>query len=191
MISKSNKNKTTCHSGGAIGADTFFEEIGELYGVQTMAYSYKTSYHNSKNKVEISEIDFLEGVEKVEFAQKTLNRKKFQKYLNLLSRNWQQIKNANQVFAVSKIIFKSGVECVSGGTGWAIQMAIDNQKEVFVFDQEQNAWFKWSYAKSKFCVLKNTPKITKINFAGIGARKINENGINAIEELYKLSFENQ
>ncbi|WP_366187226.1 hypothetical protein [Flavobacterium ovatum] len=190
-----NKNKQQkqiiCHSGGAIGADTFFEAIGELYGVKTMAYSYKTPYHKSKNKVEISELDFLKGVQKVEIAQKTLKRKTFHKHLNLLSRNWQQIKNAKQIFAVSKIIFKSGVECVSGGTGWAIQMAIDTKKEVFVFDQEQNTWFKWSYTKAKFYTLKTAPKITKRDFAGIGARKIKQNGIRAIEELYKLSFNKQ
>lgn len=182
-------SKIRCHSGGAIGADTYFEEIGELYAIKTMAYSYKTPYHKSKNKIDICELDYLDGVKKIEIAQKTLQRKINLRHLNLLSRNWQQIKNANQVFAVSTIIFKSGMECVSGGTGWAIQMAIDNHKEVFVFDQEQNAWFKWSYAKCKFCVLKKIPKITKNNFAGIGARKINENGIKAIEELYKLSFE--
>ena len=184
-----NLSKIRCHSGGAIGADTHFEIIGELYGVKTIAYSYKTLHHKSKNKVEISALDYSEGVEKIEFAQKTLKRKINHKHLNLLSRNWQQIKNAKQIFAVSKIVFKSGIVCVPGGTGWAVQMAIDNQKEVFVFDQEQNEWFKWSFAKSKFCVLKTTPKITKINFAGIGTRKIKENGIIEIEKLYKLSFE--
>jgi hypothetical protein len=186
-MKKSNLHKPICHSGGAIGADTYFEEIGQLYGVKTLAYSYKTNYHKSKNKIEISETDFLEGVENIKIASKTLQRKGYHKHLNLLSRNWQQIKNSHQVFAISKIIFKN-IECVSGGTGWAIQMAIDNRKEIYVFDQEQDAWFKWSYSNAKFCILKNTPKISKLNFAGIGARKIKENGIQAIENLYKLSF---
>jgi hypothetical protein len=45
----------TCHSGGAIGSDSFFEEMNEIYGVKTKAYSYKTKSHTTKNKVEISD----------------------------------------------------------------------------------------------------------------------------------------
>ncbi|MEM8520627.1 hypothetical protein [Flavobacterium sp. PL12] len=176
-----------CHSGGAIGADIHFEYFGALYGVKTLAYSYQTPYHKSINKVEISESDFQDGIQKIAPANQSLKRKVNVKHLNLLARNWQQIKNADQVFAVSKIIFKN-IECISGGTGWAVQMAIDHHKEIFVFDQVQNAWFEWSYSDSKFCILESCPKITSLNFAGIGIRKINLNGINAIEELYINSF---
>lgn len=182
-------NKTTfrCHSGGAIGADTYFESVAELYGVIILAYSYETASHQSPNKIEISEDDFLEGVKKVHLANQTLKRKINYKYLNLISRNWQQVKNSDEVFAISKIIFKN-IECVSGGTGWAIQMAIDHRKKIFVFDQIQNAWFKWSYSEATFCAIQLSPKITSLNFAGIGIRKINPDGISAIENLFKESF---
>ncbi|WP_188051096.1 hypothetical protein [Flavobacterium sp. GP15] len=186
-MKRTTKTIIICHSGGAIGADTVFETIGESYGIITLAYSYKTLEHQSKNKIEINEESFLVGVAKVHLANKTLQRKINYIYINLLARNWQQIKNSDQVFAVSKIIFKN-IECVSGGTGWAIQMAIDHQKEIFVFDQIQDAWFEWSYSDSKFCILESCPKITSLNFAGIGIRKITINGINAIEDLYINSF---
>jgi hypothetical protein len=39
-----------------------------------------------------------------------------------------------------------------------------------------------------FIILKKAPKITKQNFAGIGSRKLNDNGINAIQQLFKNSF---
>ena len=45
---------STCHSGGAKGADSIFESTSEIYGVKTNAYSYKTDYHITKNKVEIT-----------------------------------------------------------------------------------------------------------------------------------------
>lgn len=187
---KNDKKQFICHSGGAIGADTYFEKIGENYGVLTKAYSYKTTSHKGKSKVEISESDFLEGIERIEIAKKTLKRKTYAKFMPLLSRNWQQIKNSNQVFAVSEICKRPDLEYVVGGTGWAIQMAIDNKKEVYVFDQEQDAWFKWSYSKSRFNVLKNAPTISDTNFAGIGTRKIKENGIQAIQKLFETSFKN-
>lgn len=185
---KNDKESIICHSGGAIGADTYFEMLGEEYGVLTKAYSYKTASHKSLNKIEISELDFLEGIEMIEIAKKALKRKVNRKFLPLLSRNWQQVKNAKEIFAISEIMYKTDFEHVAGGTGWAVQMAIDNKKVVFVFDQNQDIWFKWSYTKSKFIALKNPPKITKTNFAGIGSRKIKENGIHAIKNLYISSF---
>lgn len=61
-------------------------------------------------------------------------------------------------------------------------MAIENRKKVYVFNQLQNTWFEWSYADSKFCILKIFPTITCVDFAAIGIRKINPDRINAIEK---------
>lgn len=177
-----------CHSGGAEGADTYFEEIGQKYSVQTLAYSYKTAHHKSKNKVELSESEFQEGILHVNIANETLNKFKIKRYMKLYSRNWFQIKNSEQIFAISTIITKNNHEFVKGGTGWAVQMAIDNHKEVFVFDQKKNNWFCWDYQENKFKVSNEIPTITATNFAGIGARIINEKGINAIENLFQKSF---
>ena len=38
-----------CHSGGALGSDTFWETEGEEYFVTTKAYSYKTTKSKSKS----------------------------------------------------------------------------------------------------------------------------------------------
>lgn len=64
MISKKNtlQNNFRCHSVGAEGADTCFEEIEQKSGVQILAYTYKTAYHKSENKVELSEFEFKEGI---------------------------------------------------------------------------------------------------------------------------------
>lgn len=67
-------------------------------------------------------------------------------------------------------------------------MAIDNNKEIFLFDQKRDRWFSWDYQKSKFKILIELPRITVANFADIGARIINEKGINAIEYLFYKSF---
>jgi hypothetical protein len=182
------KNIIFCHSGGAEGADNYFEEIGQKYGVQTLAYSYKTQYHQSKNKVELNESEYQEGILHVDIANETLQKFKIKRYMKLLSRCWFQVKNSEQIFAVSTIIAKNNREFVKGGTGWTVQMAIDNNKEVFLFDQKKNSWFYWDYQESKFKIRNETPAITAMNFAGIGARIINEKGINAIENLFQKSF---
>ena len=170
----------TLHSGGAIGADITFEEIGREFGlVNFNHYWYGKKNPHSKFDDEISVEDFEEGVEMVHKANTILKRKGFERYMNLLARNWCQVKYSDAIYAISTI--KNGK--VSGGTGWACAMAIIEDKELYVFDQNKNQWYFWNN-KFEPCV---TPKLTK-NFAGIGTRELNKNGVDAIRNLYKKTF---
>ena len=191
--------KTICHSGGAPGADTDWENDGTTYGVTTRAYSYKTSKHISPNKIEISDDDYKEGVVEVNRANKWLNRYGINKYMNLLARNWAQVKYSEQIFAISTIIKpgnknnkgyynKGKYDMVDGGTGYAVMMAINNKKEVFVFDQIRDKWFRWSYSTLQFVEMKEVPTIDFQNFAGIGTREIKSNGKQAIKDVYQKTF---
>ena len=118
-------------------------------------------------------------------ANQTLNRRwpTARPYVNnLLRRNWFQVKNSDALFAISNLdANKPGT--VKGGTGWAVQMAIDENKPVFVFDQGKKQWFTW---EGKKFVETETPTLTP-SFAGVGTRNINEAGRQAIEDLYKKS----
>jgi len=198
-IDKIDLTNITCHSGGALGADTFFETIGSNYGVKTRAYSYKTKYHTTENKVEISDGDYEEGVKEIIKANKTLNRYGINKYMNLLARNWAQVKYSDEVFAVGTIVDpgkkgskgfynKSEFQVVDGGTGYCTQMSINNYRMVYVFDQDKDKWFRWSYTSLKFELCDTLPTISSENFAGVGTREIKPNGIKAIEDLYKRTF---
>ena len=190
----------TCHSGGATGSDSYWESIGANFGVKTRAYSYQTKYHQSHNKVEISDGDYKEGVDEINKANKHMDRFGINKYMNLLARNWAQVKYSNQVFAIGTIVepgakspkgyySKAKIQTVDGGTGYAVMMAINNMREVYVFDQIKLKWFRWSYSTMSFIELKETPKIRTHNFAGIGTREITADGIKAIEEVYQKTFQ--
>jgi hypothetical protein len=192
----------TCHSGGAVGSDSIWEEIGERYGVKILAYSYKTPYHTSPNKVEICDTDYKEGILEVNKANKWLNRFGISKYMNLLARNWVQVKYSDQIFAIGTIIKKGErnnkgyynngkYDTIDGGTGYCVQMAINNNKEVFVFDQIRDNWFRWSYNSMSFVLLKEIPKIQTQNFAGVGTRNILPNGVKAIKNIYENTFKNK
>jgi len=193
------KGKIVCHSGGAEGSDTYFSTIGKEFGVTTRAYSYKTRYHSSSDKVEISEEDYLEGINQVNKANRTLGRFGISKYMSLLARNWAQVKYSSQTFAIGAIVdpgkkspkgyySKSKIQSIDGGTGYAVQMSIDHLREVYVYDQNLYNWFKWSHSAMKFIELSEVPKITVQNFAGIGTRQINDSGIKAIRDLYENTF---
>jgi hypothetical protein len=188
-----------CHSGGAEGSDTYWENIGEEFGVKTKAYSYKTPKHTSLNKVEISDEDYKEGIVEVNKANKFLNRYGIHKYMNLLARNWAQVKYSKQIFAVGTIIKpgdknnrgyynKGKYDIVDGGTGYAVRMGINNEREVYVFDQIKEKWFRWSYSSLRFIDIGKVPSITEQDFAGIGTREILPNGIEAIRDVYELTF---
>lgn len=188
----------TCHSGGAEGSDTAWEKIGEKFGVKTRSYSYKTHYHQSKNKVEISEEDYQEGTHEVNKANKWLNRFGIQKYMNLLARNWTQVKYSKEIFAIGFIVDpgkkgnkgfynKSKYQVVDGGTSYAVMMGINNNRSIYIFDQKKDKWFRWSYSSMSF-IETEIPEITDQNFAGIGTRELQPNGLMAIRSVYEKTF---
>lgn len=174
--------KYTNHSGGAIGSDSYWGKVGEKYGVTSKHYYAENSKTPNGNTI-VSKKDLLEADQHLKKANETLKRKfpTSKDYVNnLLRRNWQQVKNSDAVFAVSTI--KDNI--VEGGTGWAVQMAIDNGKPVYVFDQNTNMWYKYI---NKTWVKIDTPILTK-NFAGVGTRNLSEEGKKAIEDVYKKTF---
>ena len=74
------------------------------------------------------------------------------------------------------------------GIGWAVQMAVDNKKPIFFFDQPTKTWNKFNYDTMEFDKIDYIPKLTE-NFAGVGTREINDDGLNAIVSVFKETFE--
>ena len=122
--------------------------------------------------------------------------------MSLLARNWTQVKYSIQVFAIGFIInagekstkgYKnsSKFDVVDGGTGYAVQMAIEQENGVYVFDQGKDRWFRWSYNSLRFIELKEVPLITEQDFAGIGTRELLANGEAAIRSVYEKTFSNK
>jgi hypothetical protein len=106
---------------------------------------------------------------------------------NLLSRNWFQVKNSESILAIGTINKETNI--VNGGTGYAVMLSIQHNKKTYVFDQNDNLWYKWDYKQKKF-INTQTPILTS-NFAGIGTRNINKNGINAIKSVLNKTFNNK
>lgn len=180
----------TCHSGGAEGADLYFEQMALIYHCAVVHYSYKTPHHESDFKYELTFEEYQEGLQQVEIVAKQLKRFRYKPYSKYLARNFFQIKNATQVFAIACLEKDAmGVwRQVQGGTGWAVQMGINHCREIFVFDQKMAQWYSWDYTTHRF-VMCTSPKITALDFAGIGTRKLNMFGKQAIEQLFKNSLE--
>ena len=114
------KNIFTNHSGGAPGADIFWEREGKKYGVTTVAYSFKNHIQVSENQLILTEEELQSANDHLRFADRTLKRnlgRLHSNYVrNLLLRNWFQVKNSKSIFAIAKNITGTIVE---GGTGCA------------------------------------------------------------------------
>jgi hypothetical protein len=178
------------HSGGCEGADMCWENEGLKYEVGSVSYSFHNHVQYSYNQKILNTDELNEGWGNVLIAEKTLQRNlsiiQFNHYVkNLISRNWFQVKNADAIFAVSTFL-NDEHKIVNGGTGWAVQMGIDNKKPIYFYDQEKCEWYWYDYNIQKFVELNGIPKLSK-NFAGIGSAKLNENGINAIKEIYEAN----
>ena len=177
--------KYVLHSGGAIGADITWEIIGRRFGLTEFNHYFIEGYKTTKGNASIKMTDELQKVIDADLikANKSLKRSYPTRnaYVNnLLRRNWFQVARSESVFAISKI--ENGL--VSGGTGWAVQMAIDKGIDVFCFCQLAKRWHKHV---NGFWIVIEAPTLTE-NFAGIGTREINEDGIKAIEDVYNKTF---
>lgn len=174
----------TNHSGGAIGSDSAWDEIGREFGMVNNKHYHAEGDKTPKGNTPIPKDELKTADPFLKDANKTLGRKfpTSNEYVNnLLRRNYWQVKNSDMVAAVATITDNK----VNGGTGWAVHMGIAMGKPVFVFDQERRDWFTWINGKFQST---GTPQLTK-NFAGIGIRKINDAGRNAIREAYKFTAE--
>ena len=175
-----------CHSGGCPGADMAWETEGEKYGVKTISYSFHNHQQEGKNQKILSPKELQEGYDAAKIADKTLKRNfdaiQYPYVKNLLARNWFQVKNAEAVYAISKKFLSNNI--VDGGTGWAVQMAIDSNKPIYVFDQVTNRWYKYNTNNNIFDPISSTAPILTKNFAGIGTRDLTDSGLQAIIYTY-------
>ena len=193
------------HSGGAKGADFAWGNIGASYGVSGKHYFDATDTREGKRppygNTPITDEERILGERKAFHAGKQMGRlsSKAQKVADpLLIRDWNQVNNADMVVVIARKFNMPGdkfsnksdddrkalIQQVSGGTGWAVQMAISEGKPVFVFNQADGKWYMnfmgvWKYAEAP--ILSN-------NFAGIGTQEIDATGEAAIRECYEKTI---
>lgn len=174
----------TCFSGGAKGSDYIWESESIKHNFKVVSYSFDGHNTKSSNTLILSQNQLKEGFKHIEIANKILNRNIFNitSYVkNLISRDWFQVKSSNSIFAVGRLQTEN---IVRGGTGYAVQLAVDNKKPIYLFEQNDNQWYYYDYESNRFEIYEEIPKLTE-RFAGIGTREINDNGINAIINLFK------
>ena len=173
------------YSGGARGAEAEFGIQAEKVGVQEVNFTFEGHKIVRSRGVRVLTTDeLLKGDVSLAYLAKLMNRKfntgkTFKKVLQSI---WHQINCAEEVFVIGRILED---KTVKGGTGWGAEFSKLCNKPLYVFDQEQNSWFKWTGSSWK---IEKQPRIKHKNFAGTGTRFLNAKGKSAIKDLFVASF---
>jgi len=177
-------NECTLYSGGHSGAEVFFGECAEKWGVKEITFSFEGHFiKRGKNVVTLSDSELKRGDISMEMVSMHMQRQYAQtdKVKRVLQSIFHMVNSGSQVFAVG-VIQKDGT--VKGGTGWGVELGKFFNRDVHVFDKERNSWFKWSSGQW----VESKPCITEKTFCGTGSRELTEESKKAIEELFARSF---
>ncbi len=180
-----NPKECILHSGGAAGAESFFGQLAEKYGLQEVNFSFDGHQSERARGVRVLTSDELALKDvSLTYVSKLMNRDYtsaplFRKVLQSIC--WQ-VSSANEVFVIGEIMPDNTVK---GGTGWGAEFAKICNKRLFAFDQKQNAWFLWDNNK---WAKQNDVRVTERLFTGTGTRFLEDNGKKALENLFAASF---
>ncbi len=175
----------TLYSGGARGAESEFGRLAEKYGIAEVTYSFEGHRHEREAGLRVlSQEELVRKDVSLTYVSKLLNRTftNAERMRKILQTVMYQVDSGHEVFIVG-VIQEDGT--VKGGTGWGAEFAKICNKPLYVFGQARNAWFKWE--KVEWVSVEN-PVITSTDFTGTGTRFLEDNGRQAIIDLYKRSF---
>jgi len=177
----------TLYSGAATGTEALFGELAEANGVAEVNYTFPS--HEPARKrglVMLSERELRQGDVSLAYVARRMSRTytSSQFFRRVLQTIWHQVNSSQQIFVVGVI---QEDDTVKGGTGWGAELARVWSKPLWVFDQNQSAWFHWDTVASQW-VPCETPRITSRRVCGTGTRFLSDDGRAAVSELFALSF---
>ena len=180
-----NPKQCVLYSGGAAGTEQFFGALAEGWGIEEVNYSFEGHQIERKRGVRVltSEELALKDVS-LTYVSKLMNREYtrapiFRKVLQSIC--WQ-VSSGNQVIVIGAI---QPDNTVKGGTGWGAEFAKICNKPLLVLDQPKNGWFTWN--KEVWAPVEK-PVIEHAHFAATGTRFLEDNGRDAIQDLFARSF---
>lgn len=171
-------------SGGVKGAEAQFGAEAEKHGIEEVNFTFEGHTAVRQRGLRFLNHEELQvGDVSLTYVSKLMNRKFSSAPLlrKVLQSIWHIINNSQEVFVVGVI---QEDDTVTGGTGWGTEFAKLCNKTLYVFDQEQDAWFRWQENKWK----NEIPKIRHKHFAGTGTRFLTDKGKKAIHDLFERSF---
>lgn len=172
------------YSGGLKGAEATFGATAERYGIEEVNFTFEGHMIERHRGVRtLSHAELMQGDVSLAYVSKLMHRHypETDYIKQVLQTIWHQINNAQEVYVIGKVLDD---DTVMGGTGWGAEFAKLCNKPVCVFDQDRNAWLRWTGTAWE----SNEPTINHVHFAGTGTRFMRDNGTAAIAQLFARSF---
>lgn len=174
----------TLLSGGAPGAEAAFGAAAEAHGVREVNFTFDGHVQaRTRGAHPLTARELAEGDVSLAYVSRRLRRSYSEStsIRRVLQSLWHQVRGAQVVFVVGTIQ-EDGT--VTGGTGWSVELARMWNKRLWVFDQEKDAWFRWT-GDEWFAA---EPVVDAAAFCGTGTRQLNDAGRAAIASLFERSF---
>ncbi|MEE2752044.1 MAG: hypothetical protein VX519_11500 [Myxococcota bacterium] len=174
----------TLYSGGAKGTECFFGELAERYGMDEVNFTFPGhSQERARGTRLLTDRELSAGDVSLLYVSRRLNRhyREESRIRSVLQTIWHQVSWADQVFVVGDI---QEDQTVTGGTGWAVELARMWRKNLWVYDSAQQGWFRWVGEQWA----PGVPVIESARFCGTGTRELDDHGKRAIEDLFSRSF---
>jgi len=177
--------KCTLYSGGANGAEADFGKLAEAYGIEEINYSFEGhQIERTRGMRPLTTEELMRKDVSLAYVSRLMNRSYtraplFRKVLQSIS--WQ-VDSGHEIWVVGTILDDGTVK---GGTGWGAEFAKLCNKPLFVFDQKKNGWFHWDDERWNPVT---DPVISHRHFTGTGTRFVEENGRQALADLFARSF---
>jgi hypothetical protein len=176
-------------SGGASGAEAAFGACAEQHGIEEVNFTFDGHKIDRHRGVRVLNHEELQsGDVSLEYVSRLMNRRfsDAPTIRRILQTIWYQVNNGQEIYVVGTVLDDGTVQ---GGTGWGAEFAKLCNKPLFVFDQEQDAWFTWTGTDwQQERSADDAPIIAHPHFTGTGTRSLQENGRAAIEGLFARSF---
>jgi hypothetical protein len=205
-----NDDANICISGGAYGADKIWEACSRNHRHDAVIMSFAGHNHYSRTGsrvIKLTAVELTLAKKCLSEANKHLKRSTYD--IDLLKRNYYQIKYSNMLYAISnteQVRTGSSSVGVEGGTAWACQMfllqylsLISHPEPIavyaipmYLFDMKSNKWYRGyasfdtegTYYQFQWKLIDYSPPKPFGVYTGIGSRNITASGKMAIEKLY-------
>ena len=174
------------YSGAASGSEAAFGAAAEKHGVDEVNFTFEGHRDARSRGIRVLTHEELKsGDVSLTYVSQLMHRtyKNTPLFKKILQTIWHQVNSGHEVFVIGKILDD---KTVKGGTGWGAEFAKLCNKALYVFDQDEDAWYRWSGTDFESVT---DPVISQPHFCGTGTRLLNPAGERAIAALFERSFD--
>src|SRR5213596_3060299 len=153
-------------SGGAPGAEAEFGACAERHGIEEVNFTFEGHTEARRRGIRVLNHEELQsGDVSLEYVSKLMHRRYTEgpTLRKILQTLWYQVNSGQEIYVIGAI---QDDDTVRGGTGWGAEFAKLCNKPLFVFDQMDSRWCRWTGSAWETLSGANLPVITHPHFTG-------------------------